>query len=1017
MLIPPVPDSGDSEPQFILASRLQPEFSETSLNSSGVQQIVVLPKVGKACVLCNGTLTFYSLPEFSPAYGGSAKVGKCAWIGGVDEENLNANPNEEGALLMVCVEKRILFSRIGERARKALRNIELPGYLKAVRRGTIACVADSRSYSLLEVVEQQKIPLFEINPQREQENQLRPENEEKSLPPSPNTEEFPIPNSSEDSARLAESAREADVKEDDDVGERPQADLPPRTSSLAPNQNEASSSTNTDKEPPQSTHSRQSSTIIDSKSTSHPLQPNIISSTESEFLLTTGTSINDPGVGIFVNLDGDVVRGTLQFSRYPESIVTDGHPDEGGSVLAVINHDDDGTSKMIEIHRFDKERADGSLVHQLDPRTLSSTPATTLGLHHTESQTEIVIGEIVNKIRLTPLEIQAFSVGAPRLASIESREQRQASELQFATQLSRKQANLVTWTSNSIWWIVRSPQVLRLDSKLDQAVASAPSKDNFADRRRVEEVLRAAETSDSKDDAQSALDFLGTKYIRQKVSLILFCDLLKQTSSGLMSYERDRAITEKLLAEGDIDPRIIIACIDGLHDDIRVDNLEGLWVQAGLHEVYKAFDRTRIAQPPMEIKNVSWENLLHVVKRYLMHWRQQKGYASVTNDRTLFQSVDIALLHILLALDCHGPPGRAIKGSTRAELNAVVDEGLEDFDRAVQLLEQYQRMYTLSRFYQGRRQYAKVLETWKRVVDGECDRGEELGNGEEEIRDYLTKRKDRALVQEYGRWLALHNPRLGVQIFADPKSQIKFEPKEVIEMLEESPNAVKEYLEQLVFKNNVSYRIIVSCENADHKQLSQYANDLIGYYLDSVLQQLDTSHEARSTLATSYEAYRALTPPKPTYSQFATDNLVDSEWWRNRLRLLQLLGDSHSAASQYDTRGILDRIASYRELLVPETIILSGRRGRHDEALRLLTHGLGDFDTAVSYCVLGGSSTYSPIGNNDSRPQRPSHREQMRLFRCLLTEFLDIRNMNDRITQTSELLDRFSGWFDINDVG
>ncbi len=196
-------------------------------------------------------------------------------------------------------------------------------------------------------------------------------------------------------------------------------------------------------------------------------------------------------------------------------------------------------------------------------------------------------------------------------------------------------------------------------------------------------------------------------------------------------------------------------------------------------------------------------------------------------------------------------------------------------------------------------------------------------------------------------------------------------------------------------------------------QLSQYANDLIGHYLDSVLDVLETSEDARSSLFDSYESYRALRAPKPAYSHFAEDHETKTDWWRNRLRLLQLLGGSHVAASQYDVEGILSRVRPYEKELVPEMIILNGRQGRHREAIRLLTHGLGDFDTAVSYCVLGGSSTYSPVSGSLPKESIPSREEQVRLFGYLLEEFFCIEDLSDRITQTSELLERFAGWFDV----
>lgn len=822
VLIPPASESQASETQFILASRLQPEYSEISEISPGVQQILVLPGPGKACILCNGTLTFYSLPEFSPAYGESAKVERCTWIGGIDDDNLISGPNEDGSLLMICVERRIRLIRIGDRPRK-VRSIELPGCLRTARSGTIACVADSRSYSLLEVVEQQQIPLFEINPQQGQEGEEEPNPDGKPLP-SPPTHDDSAP---QDAPHTHEFSGDNKSNQEPTGDASTETSIPPRTSSLATSQHKLDPSNEADQRTSHTTHSRQSSTF-DQKNVMQAvrtrLKPNIVKPSESEFLLTTGTSKNEPGVGIFVNLDGDVVRGTIQFSRYPETIVTDSRdvqqssmtpsvqPNDGSYVLAIITREEDGTaSKLIEVQRLDTDQGDDS-THYLDPTANplvtgneSNDSLSKLGLTRAESSAQVPLPGIAEKLRLTPLEINVTGKGSSEPDSSQKKDRKLASELGFAQRLSRRNARLLMWTADSVWWIIRSPQVLHLDSTLDQAIVSAVAKDALVDRRKVEDVLRLAEISASQSDSQNELDFLGVRYIRQKASLMLFYDLLKQTSSGIMSYERDRGVTEKILAEGDIDPRIIIASIDQLRGDIKIDSNEGLWIQNGLQEVWNKFDHSKPMQPSMETRNVSWENLLHVVKRYLMHWRRKKGYASVADDRTLFQSVDTALLQILLMLDMNNPPGRAVKGSVRSELNALVDEGVDDFERAAELLEQYQRLYTLSRLHQSRRQYAKVLGTWRRIVDGDPDMSGELGNGEEEIRDYLILRKDRALVLEYGTWLALRNPRLGVQIFADPKSHIKFEPREVVDLLKaRAPNAVKEYLELLVFGNNVS---------------------------------------------------------------------------------------------------------------------------------------------------------------------------------------------------------------------
>jgi vacuolar protein sorting-associated protein 3 len=395
------------------------------------------------------------------------------------------------------------------------------------------------------------------------------------------------------------------------------------------------------------------------------------------------------------------------------------------------------------------------------------------------------------------------------------------------------------------------------------------------------------------------------------------------------------------------------------------------------------------------------DHILQFLRRFLTAWRRKKGFGSIADVDEVFRSVDASLLVVLLELDKSSPRGPARANSVRSELNELVDQGLDCFERAISILESYRRLYVLSRLYQSRKMASEVLSTWRRIVEGELDSGGEFIDGEQKVREYLTNVRNPTVVQEYGVWLAARNSRLGVQVFAEDKSKVKFEPTQVVEILRRgAPDAVKEYLEHLVFGKNHT----------------QYVNELIAYYLDMVIHKLETSKEARAILAQTYEAYRALRPPKPTYRQFITDNAIQEEWWHSRLRLLQLLGGSHGSASEYDVEMILARIEPFTEELVPEVIILDGRQSRHQEALKLLTHGLGDYDTAINYCLLGGSSIYHPISGSRARETLPSREEQAKLFGFLLAEFLHIKDISDRVEQTANLLERFGGWFDVGYV-
>ena len=185
---------------------------------------------------------------------------------------------------------------------------------------------------------------------------------------------------------------------------------------------------------------------------------------------------------------------------------------------------------------------------------------------------------------------------------------------------------------------------------------------------------------------------------------------------------------------------------------------------------------------------------------------------------------------------------------------------------------------------------------------------------------------------------------------------------------------------------------------------------------------LHSSKEARLSLSESYSTYRALRPPKPTYINFIIENTPPQAWWQSRIRLLQLLGGSSSTQFSarpgpfnlgYSIPAVLERIEPFQNELVSECIILDGRQGLHDEALRLLTHGLGDYDSAIRYCLSGGPHNAATTGT-PAEFAEPSY--QSELFRHLLNEFLRIEDPSERIERTSDLLGRFSSSFDVREV-
>ncbi|KAF2204915.1 hypothetical protein GQ43DRAFT_468690 [Delitschia confertaspora ATCC 74209] len=1050
VLIPPEPDDPSGKPVAIQASRLQPAYTQ-SINA-GVQQILLLPKVNKACILCNNTLTFYSLPELTPAFP-STKPITCSWVGGVDLNAEDDDSGTDGVVVMICLKSRIRMVRVSEEGPRSLKTIEYGGCLDSVRRDNFSCAADSHSYVLLDVEHQQKIGLFPISsldpqagdvggvpeniaselsshaPSRsvssasthpyaeEQHGHVRSTSlgifgngggpssrTESPRPPSGQRHGFDVPESLQRSISPAPS-RSPGRKHPERTSSLPRASTPSPEKPLPP---------------PPDTHTVEQEAIPKTQEFV-PLRPHIASPTPSEFLLTVGTTPSEPGVGMFVNLDGDISRGTIQFASYPDAIVVDGRgidlmasmgPDmtaEEGYVLAAVHRQqEDRTEYGIEIQRWDVDPAEGEaskewldLTSVLNRTTNNGEQSIVpLGIRKIVEPNELVISEITEKLTVKRLDLVPEEVKS-KSGNTQGKPAQEEADLDFTQQLSKLQTGIVLWAGDRIWWAVRSPLVIRLDARLEEA-QSTPTGGGRIQPNRVllEKTLGDIRGQEPRNEAE----WLGLIYIRQKASLLLFIELVLRSSTNIIIFENEKRVTEQALIEGEVDPRVILSLVPILGQEV-VQGPEGICVSGGLSTLVEQFlEENDPRFMPASVNGPFGDNLLHLVKRYLLFWKKRKGMASVTNDAYVFRTVDAALLHILLLLDRNSPKGPATAGSIRAELNELVDNEIECFDRAVELLEQFKRLYVLSRLYQrnskASAKAANVLATWKRILEGEPDEGGEFVDGELELRKYLSRIRDQSMVEEYGAWLANRNPQLGVQVFADDHSRVKFEPTRAVALLrEKAPGAVKEYLEYLVFG----------------KKNTQYVNELISYYLDIVVSTLDNDPSSRETLLQTYETYRALHPPQPTYRQFITDNATDAEWWNSRLRLLQLLGSNQAGALSYDVPSILSRLEPYEQELVPEMIILNGRQGRHEEAIRLLTHGLGDYDTAINYCLLGGLSIFRPSGYvpQEEMPQRD---EQAKLFGYLLHEFLQIEDLSQRIDRTAELLERFGGWFDVGAV-
>lgn len=1033
--LPADPDDVGEGPTFILASRLQPSGrggSPPAQQAGGVRQILLLPGTSKACVLCNGVVSFYTLPELSPAFPNKEPTG-VSWIGGVDEDQ---EENDE-PVLMIANTNRILLVKVGEKLRPLKNKIEYPSCLRSSRRGTIACVADKHSYALLEIEHQQKIPLFSISSVEEEPAAAVPDTSlprpnQGPTPAQPERGRFEVGGHSRSTSlgnpltQLAEQMSSESLIVTTDQREQPPAEDSRAPSPIKQDTLQVSHDDRSTSRPRASTETA----IVQKSLPPRPptYQPLIISPSPTQFLLTTGSGQDQPGVGMFVNLDGDVDRGTIEFERYPLALALDKASTHTENASLRTQEADDVVLALLE------RQSSAGLEIGIASQSLSQEPLIvndskgwtsfggtqndlSAGLLNVISSCEYNFREVAELLRLVRLRRpgQSSSSTPPELdprtkSSVERVEEekalfessgpdsgtgdvspdwekrRAAEEIKIAVGLGYSRTQVIAWSKDCIWQVQQNPEVLRLEASLladDAAVSEASHTASVFARVRDQE-------------PQSEAEFLSLGYIKQKISLMTFLHLQTALESGTIEEIQIR-IAENILLEGGLDPRVILLLIAPLEGEVILGT-QGLWIHQGLSDLVKT-----VSLPGSVMDDFSVEFWM-LMRRFLAAWQGKRGYGSISDEQLVFDSVDAALLHILLHLDKSLTHSTGAHTSVRTKLNNVVDNWKGNFDRAVTLLEQYRRLFVLSRLYQSRKMSSDVLRTWRRIVDGEPDLGGDKSPTEIEIqvRRYLLHLRDTKLVEDYSLWLASRNSTLAIQFFTDDSSRVRFSPPQVTAMLKrQAPGAVQEYLEHLVF----------------NKGLSQYADDLIGYYLDSVLNVLEHNNNARESLAQSYSTYRALEAPKPTYMGFITENAPQEAWWQARLRLLQLLGSGSYASSAtsakeltYSIPMVLERLAPYSQYLVSESIILDARQGRHKEALKLLTHGLGDYDTAVRYCYFGGPA---PASNTtidaDSLPSRKSQQE---LFAYLFTEFLIIEDVEDRLERTSHLLGTFATYFD-----
>lgn len=280
-----------------------------------VSRIVLLPSISRALILSHKTTSVFSLPEFAPCNNvASMRDVNDVFVQSSASKVSNSNVVEVTALL----KSAIYVVNVQSDKLSAGKNVPYSGAIVGARQSDFVLVANSASYDLIDLHNSQRIPLFAFG----------------SAEPSEATRQ-----GSADAPSIAESAS-------DD------------TDSLS--RDDESIQSNKSKEQPQEQAPHSTGAAL----------PIIVPVDVHEFLVTTLSG--DTAIGLVVNSEGELSRGTIAWDSYPTSVAVDGSYVFSVVENSVLIHSLD-TQELVQTIKFEER----PLVTKLmSDRTFISTDVT-----------------------------------------------------------------------------------------------------------------------------------------------------------------------------------------------------------------------------------------------------------------------------------------------------------------------------------------------------------------------------------------------------------------------------------------------------------------------------------------------------------------------------------------------------------------------------------------------------------------------------------------------------------------
>ncbi|RDW33763.1 hypothetical protein B0I72DRAFT_151737 [Yarrowia lipolytica] len=724
---------------------------------------------------------------------------------------------------------------------------------------------------------------------------------------------------------------------------------------------------------------------------------------DSEFLVACGTQKGDPAMGMIINSDGDISRGTIAWNDYPTSVVVD-YPLVGAVVgqkvcfhnvvnqteVLIGDEVDDKVSKEEKSDdkqeckkdsntdgdngnkdkgdkkdKKDMEDAEGESEEGEDKGTDNEAgeeakkpegaskenteatvePATKVTISKVLKQFDIPFPEMVNK--LTLVDVYAKDKGGSKddIKDIE--------ESSHSTKLSswcKTSSNIFTYSDKGVFTYISTPRLFHLE--------------NLVEQQKLGELYIELESFGHGDNANSEAANRQKEYLQLLVCLSHLshdrqADFKQIWTNSFHDYLLDLKILMYIFCPKILDklevPNGVVTALDVSKSMVAPDDKSGDVVSRKWWHTCYDICQYHLRDPNTADFKGRW--MLEVLLCQLL---VSDCASDLLKENTAEDSSDVvtgAIMHLV-------------------ESQLVTDKGISE---SAEILREHKKWYPLSLLDLRVNKIASVCEIWQSILAGDIE--EPLfTNGPKRLSALLKTCSDKELVRAYGLWLVDKFPQEGVAIFVDQDSsnagsKIKFNSKEDKDKIS---TAIKAMQNQVAWKSYLQQMLFVEGEVS---MVGEYVGLLIDECIADIKDAKDYDEDEVSA------AYRALNPPKRSYFEFLKSKKGTDTTLASRVEIIRMIdrglcgekkekGDDKShngkksrgkgvfgdAKWHFDVNWssslTLEDYLSFQEKLIPyqnqfllELVIIYGQLGDHQRCIDMLVHDLTDYQTAVDYCA------------------------------------------------------------------